>query len=88
MRSVKIKVFGKVQGVFYRVSTQRQAQKYGIKGWVKNCDDGTVEACFQGNESAIKALLDWCKKGPEYAIVECIQRSQINEKVYEQFTIR
>ena len=88
MQSIKIKVFGKVQGVFYRVSTQRQAQKHGIKGWVKNCEDGTVEACFQGRESEVKALLAWCKKGPEYAIVEHIQINQVKEKVYEEFTIR
>ena len=62
-------VSGKVQGVFFRQNTKRQAQSQGVKGWVKNLDDGRVEAVFEGEEEAVKALVEFCSKGPKGASV-------------------
>jgi len=62
-------VSGKVQGVFFRQNTKRQAQSFGVKGWVKNLDDGRVEAVFEGEEEAVKAVVDFCSKGPRGASV-------------------
>lgn len=62
-------VSGRVQGVFYRQNTKRQAQNQGVKGWVRNLDDGRVEAIFEGEESAVKALVAFCSKGPNGASV-------------------
>jgi acylphosphatase len=53
-------VSGKVQGVFFRQKTQRQAQSFGVTGWVRNLPDGRVEAVFEGEEEAVKALVDYC----------------------------
>lgn len=63
-------VSGKVQGVFFRQKTKRQAQSLGVKGWVRNLPDGRVEAVFEGEEQAVKALVEYCRHGPSYAIVE------------------
>ena len=63
-------VSGKVQGVFFRQKTQQQAQIFGITGWVRNLPDGRVEAVFEGEEEAVKALVDYCRQGPSIAIVE------------------
>ena len=63
-------VSGKVQGVFFRQKTQRQAQSFGVTGWVRNLPDGRVEAVFEGEEEAVKALVDYCHRGPSFAIVE------------------
>ena len=63
-------VSGKVQGVFFRQKTQRQAQSLGVTGWVRNLPDGRVEAVFEGEEEAVKALVDYCHRGPSIAIVE------------------
>lgn len=62
-------VSGKVQGVFFRQNTMMQAQSAGISGWVKNLDDGRVEAVFEGEEETIKAVIEFCKVGPKGAQV-------------------
>ena len=72
IRSVHIIVKGKVQGVFYRASAQKRAQELGVKGWVKNNPDGSVEALLESEASKIDELLIWCKKGPSHAIVESV----------------
>jgi acylphosphatase len=62
-------VSGRVQGVFFRQYTRRQAQRQGVKGWVRNLEDGRVEAVFEGEEAVVKALVDFCSKGPRGASV-------------------
>ncbi len=63
-------VSGRVQGVFFRDSTQREARRLGVAGWVRNLDDGTVEAVFEGESSAVESMLGFCRRGPERARVE------------------
>ncbi len=63
-------VSGRVQGVFFRQNTKRQAQSRGVAGWVRNLPDGRVEAVFEGEEDAVLALVDYCRRGPSYARVE------------------
>ncbi len=65
-------VSGKVQGVFFRQNTKRQAQSHGVMGWVKNLEDGRVEAVFEGEEAAVKAVVEFCKNGPKGASVSDI----------------
>jgi len=63
-------VSGRVQGVFFRQNARQQAKSLGVKGWVRNLPDGRVEAVFEGEENAVKALVDYCHHGPPYALVE------------------
>jgi acylphosphatase len=63
-------VSGVVQGVSFRASTQDQARRRGIVGWVKNLDDGRVEAVAQGSKDRMRELVAWCRKGPPAAKVE------------------
>ncbi|MGD1970266.1 MAG: acylphosphatase [Desulfobacterales bacterium] len=63
-------ISGRVQGVFFRVETQRAAERFGVMGWVRNKPDGTVEAVFEGQQSAVDAALQWCQEGPNLAVVE------------------
>ncbi len=70
MREVKLKIYGKVQGVFYRASTKNKANELGIKGWVKNESDGSVTVLAQGNEDQLLKLIEWCKVGPDFARVK------------------
>ena len=58
---------GLVQGVFFRSSTQEEAVKRGVFGWVRNNPDGTVEAVFEGPEDKVNDLLKWCESGPKDA---------------------
>jgi acylphosphatase len=71
MAKIRARIFisGKVQGVFFRQKTKQQAENLGVKGWVKNLDDSKVEAVFEGEEEEVKALVDFCKKGPKSAMV-------------------
>jgi acylphosphatase len=63
-------VSGRVQGVFYRDSTREAAQDHDVDGWVRNLDDGRVEAVFEGDEADVEALVEWCHAGSSAAVVE------------------
>lgn len=60
---------GRVQGVAFRMETRRAAEKRNIEGWVKNLPDGRVEAVFEGEESDVQSMLQWCQSGPSLARV-------------------
>ena len=62
-------ISGRVQGVFFRVETQRAADRIGVSGWVRNRSDGTVEAVFEGDRERVDAVLQWCKEGPAHSNV-------------------
>ncbi len=70
---VRVFITGNVQGVFFRMETQKQASDLGLKGWVRNLYDRRVEAVFEGNNDAVGMMIDWCKKGPRLAHVEHIE---------------
>ena len=76
-------VSGKVQGVFFRSSIRKKAQELGLTGWVKNLDDGRVEAVLEGDEGKVEKMVQWCRKGPAYAVVEDVQ--VISEKYTGEF---
>lgn len=60
---------GRVQGVFFRDTCQRVATGLGVRGWVRNRDDGAVELVAEGHRDAVESLLAWCREGPPRAIV-------------------
>ncbi|WP_256545093.1 acylphosphatase [Halobellus inordinatus] len=66
-------VSGTVQGVYYRASTRDAARKRDVDGWVKNLDDGRVEAVFEGPESAVEEMIDWCHTGSSAASVDDVE---------------
>ncbi|WP_228780093.1 acylphosphatase [Aquiflexum lacus] len=83
----QVRVFGKVQGVFFRKSTQQKAMTFGIHGWVKNDVDGTVLVEIEGDIRAVQEMENWLKKGPPMAVVESLDVSQSEEKGYQDFLI-
>jgi len=70
MAARHLQITGRVQGVGFRYSMQREATRIGVRGWVRNCRDGSVEALVQGNDAAIAAITDWARHGPPGARVE------------------
>jgi acylphosphatase len=72
-RRVHVHVSGRVQGVFFRDATRREAQRLGVSGWVRNLPDGRVEGEFQGPPDAVDALVAWCRQGPPDAKVEDVE---------------
>jgi len=69
---------GRVQGVFFRMETQRAAERLGVFGWVKNRADGTVEAVFEGEKEKVDAVIDWCRRGPRHADVKGVDIHEEN----------
>lgn len=63
-------VHGRVQGVYYRASTVTEAHARGLAGWVRNRENGDVEAVFEGPRHAVDGMLAWCRIGPQHARVE------------------
>jgi len=66
-------VSGRVQGVFFRYETKSLADELGVKGWVRNLPDGRVEAVFEGEETLVRRMIDFCRKGPPGARVTGVE---------------
>ncbi|RYD95144.1 MAG: acylphosphatase [Sphingobacteriales bacterium] len=89
MRTVFIRITGKVQGVFYRATARDVAESLRLSGWVRNCADGAVEALASGAYDKIEEFIQWCHRGPEQAVVERVVVTDSNEKAEDNsFRIR
>jgi len=82
MKTLHLRIHGRVQGVWYRESMRREAERLNVAGWVRNAPDGSVEAVVQGSAAAVDALIQWARSGPPLARVERIElgetRGQFN----------
>ncbi|MFB3888688.1 MAG: acylphosphatase [Candidatus Bathyarchaeia archaeon] len=82
-------VEGMVQGVFFRARTMEKAISLGVAGWVRNLRDGRVEAVFEGEENAVKAMVDYCRHGPRGAVVTKVDVEwEMFKGEYKDFGIR
>ena len=81
-------VSGTVQGVFYRASTRDAARERGVDGWVRNLDDGRVEAVFEGPRGDVEAMIEWCHTGSDAAVVEDVDADYGDPEGDTGFTIR
>jgi acylphosphatase len=66
----RVRVAGRVQGVFFRVEARDRARSLGLSGWVRNAHDGSVEASFEGPEERVRSMVEWCRRGPRLAEVQ------------------
>lgn len=72
VRTIRLCIHGRVQGVGFRDALSREAERLGVTGWVRNRADGDVEAVAQGAPASLDALLAWARRGPPAARVECV----------------
>ena len=84
----RVVVHGRVQGVFFRDSARREAERLGVAGWVANRDDGTVEAVFEGDEDAVESMLEFCRQGPGRAEVERVEVTDEETEGLDGFSVR
>jgi acylphosphatase len=84
----RVVVHGRVQGVFFRDSLRRLAEREGVSGWARNTSEGTVEAVFEGEPDDVERLVSFAKIGPPDAIVEAVNVSQEDPEGLTGFSIR
>jgi acylphosphatase len=88
MRTRQIRVRGRVQGVGFRDALRVEALRLGVRGWVRNCADGSVQALLQGNDDAVEHLVQWARRGPPLARVRAMDEETIErgfDRSYDHF---
>ncbi len=73
MKRLHLKIYGRVQGVYFRSSAQSKARELGLSGWAKNIPDGTLETVVEGEAEMLEEYIRWCKKGPAAARVDKVE---------------
>ena len=73
MKRVRVRIHGRVQGVFFRAEARSRAESLGIAGWVRNAPDGNVEALLEGEPDRVDSMVEWCRRGPSGAHVNEIE---------------
>jgi acylphosphatase len=79
---------GRVQGVTYRASTRETAREHGVDGWVRNLDDGRVEAVFEGPPEAVASVVERCHDGPRRARVDGVETTEESPEGLSGFEVR
>ncbi|WP_026897771.1 acylphosphatase [Daejeonella oryzae] len=87
MKHLNIRIFGKVQGVFYRATSKIVADQLGVKGFVKNEPDGSVYMEAEADDFEMELFLEFCNKGSDKAIVDKIETSEAPVKNYRNFEV-
>jgi acylphosphatase len=77
--AVSVRIRGRVQGVWYRGWTEEEAARRGLRGWVRNRRDGSVEALFAGPAALVNDMIEACRRGPPAARVETVEQSPAAE---------
>lgn len=86
LETVNVIITGKVQGVSYRHSTVRMAHELGLRGWVQNLEDGSVQALLQGEADNIDRMLAWMRQGPPAArVADVVSETLQSDKRYDRF---
>lgn len=88
IKAFQIRIYGKVQGVFFRASAQAEALKLGRTSFAKNTPDDSVYIGVEGEEDRLNVFIDWCKKGPPLATVSKIEIQKNEVLGYNGFQIR
>lgn len=84
-----LRVRGRVQGVFFRASTERQAERRGVAGWVRNAPDGTLEVWLEGGRDDVEAVERWIRGGgPPAARVQAVDVLEAEPAGHERFEVR
>jgi acylphosphatase len=73
MRRARVRVHGRVQGVFFRAEARARAESLGVDGWIRNEPDGSVTALFEGDPERVASMIDWCRRGPGGAHVDEVE---------------
>jgi acylphosphatase len=78
-KCLRVRIEGRVQGVWFRAWTVEEAQKRHLRGWVRNRRDGSVEAQFAGPAEQVDAMVEACRRGPPHARVDGLAASPVED---------
>jgi acylphosphatase len=84
----RVVVHGRVQGVFFRETVRRRAYRAGVAGWVRNNDDGSVEALFEGDPDDVEVMVRFAGIGPSGAYVESVDVEDVEPAELRGFEVR
>ena len=87
MKTIRLTIKGKVQGVFYRATAKDVAELIGVKGWVKNLPDNNVEITATAPQETLQKFINWCKKGPPKASVDEVIVEELKLAEFNGFRI-
>ena len=87
MKTIRLTIKGKVQGVFYRATAKDIADQFGIKGWVRNLPNNNVEITATAAEELLQEFIAWCKQGPPRAKVDGVIVEELNLEEFNGFRI-
>ena len=89
-KTLKVRIHGRVQGVFFRHHTKQMADALGLSGLVRNCADGSVEAICSGSTDALEQMVDWLHLGPDSAVVNRVDIDELDDQSspHPEFSIR
>ncbi len=87
MPTTHLLIKGKVQGVFFRATAKKIADKLNVTGWIKNRKDDNVEAMVTGSQQQLEEFINWCRKGPEKAAVEDVIITNQQETSFNDFEV-
>jgi len=87
---VRLRVWarGHVQGVFFRAEARARAESLGVAGWIRNAEDGSVEAVFEGDRERVESMVDWCRRGPAGAQVDELEVEPEEPHAEQGFRVR
>lgn len=87
--NVHVVISGRVQGVWFRANTKQQAEMLSLSGWVRNTNNGCVEAVFEGEERKVDEIIEWCHKGPSLAkVIKVDIKKQDPTNEFDGFSIK
>jgi acylphosphatase len=87
MKTIRLTIKGKVQGVFYRASAKNKADELGVTGWIRNLPDRNVEITATATEKNLQEFIDWCKQGPPRAVVDKVIVEELEFEAFNGFRI-
>jgi acylphosphatase len=88
MTRARVRVTGRVQGVFFRAEVRDRARSLGLAGWVRNAPDGSVEAELEGPKERVRSVVDFCRRGPRLAQVDDVSVEWAAPQGEQTFRIR
>jgi acylphosphatase len=87
MPTVHLIIKGRVQGVFFRATAKDIADETGVKGWIKNTEEGDVEAMISGSNAQVEKFIEWCRVGPKRAVVTDVVVTNKEEENFDAFQV-